>query len=80
MLAAVDSGAQFVLATGRPPRWVHPVVDALGFAPMAVCANGAVIYDPSVDRIVSAAGLRPYLIDAVERGIARTLEREHVTV
>ncbi len=34
----------------------------------------------SVDRIVSAAGLRPYLIDAVERGVARTLEREHVTV
>ena len=25
----------------------------------------------SVDRIVSAAGLRPYLIDAVERGVAR---------
>jgi Cof subfamily protein (haloacid dehalogenase superfamily) len=55
--AAVDSGAQFVLATGRPPRWVHPVVDALGFAPMAVCANGAVIYDPSTDRIVSARTL-----------------------
>ena len=34
----------------------------------------------SVDRIVSAAGLRPYLIDAVERGVARTLEREHVAV
>jgi Cof subfamily protein (haloacid dehalogenase superfamily) len=55
--AAVDSGAQFVLATGRPPRWVQPVVDALGFAPMAVCANGAVIYDPSADRIVSARTL-----------------------
>jgi Cof subfamily protein (haloacid dehalogenase superfamily) len=55
--AAVDSGAQFVIATGRPPRWVQPVVDALGFAPMAVCANGAVIYDPSVDRIVSAQTL-----------------------
>ncbi|MDT7765592.1 MAG: hypothetical protein QOC63_5012 [Mycobacterium sp.] len=55
--AAVDSGAQFVLATGRPPRWVQPVVDALGFAPMAVCANGAVIYDPSSDRIVSARTL-----------------------
>ena len=55
--AAVDSGAQFVLATGRPPRWVQPVVDALGFAPMAVCANGAVIYDPSTDRIVSARTL-----------------------
>ncbi len=55
--ATVDAGAQFVLATGRPPRWVKPVVDALGFAPMAVCANGAVIYDPSTDRIVSARTL-----------------------
>lgn len=52
--AAVADGAQFVLATGRPPRWVRPVVDALGFAPMAVCANGAVIYDPAADRVVSA--------------------------
>ncbi|MCX2933495.1 HAD family hydrolase [Mycobacterium sp. CVI_P3] len=52
--AAVAAGATFVLATGRPPRWVSPVVEALGFAPMAVCANGAVIYDPDQDRIISA--------------------------
>lgn len=57
VLAAVDAGAQFVLATGRPPRWVAPVVDALGFAPMAVCANGAVLYDPAQDRIVSTRTL-----------------------
>jgi Cof subfamily protein (haloacid dehalogenase superfamily) len=55
----VDAGAQFVLATGRPPRWVPPVVEQLGFAPMAVCANGAVIYDPQTDRIVSANTLLP---------------------
>ncbi|MGE2720035.1 HAD family hydrolase [Mycolicibacterium celeriflavum] len=55
--AAVEDGTKFVLATGRPPRWVQPVVDALGFAPMAVCANGAVIYDPATDRIVSARTL-----------------------
>lgn len=55
--AAVAAGAQFVIATGRPPRWVQPVVDALGFAPMAVCANGAVLYDSSTDRIVSARTL-----------------------
>jgi Cof subfamily protein (haloacid dehalogenase superfamily) len=60
--AAVDSGAQFVLATGRPPRWVAPVVDGLGIAPMAVCANGAVIYDPSTDRIVSARTLSADLL------------------
>lgn len=57
VLAAVEAGAQFVLATGRPPRWIRPVVDALGFAPMAVCANGAVVYDPSTDRILSARTL-----------------------
>ncbi len=55
--SVVDAGAQFVLATGRPPRWVRPIVDQLGFTPMAVCANGAVIYDPSTDRIVSVRTL-----------------------
>jgi acetyl-CoA carboxylase carboxyltransferase component len=29
----------------------------------------------SVDRIIPAAALRPYLVDAVERGMRRTLER-----
>lgn len=55
--AAVAAGAEFVVATGRPPRWIRPVVDALGFAPMAVCANGAVVYDPESDRVVSARTL-----------------------
>jgi Cof subfamily protein (haloacid dehalogenase superfamily) len=55
--AAVAAGAQFILATGRPPRWVRPVVEALGFAPMAACANGAVIYDPATDRVLSARTL-----------------------
>ncbi len=55
--AAVASGTTFVLATGRPPRWIPPIVEALGFAPMAVCANGAVIYDPDQDRVISARTL-----------------------
>jgi Cof subfamily protein (haloacid dehalogenase superfamily) len=55
--AAVAGGAHFILATGRPPRWVRPVVEALGFAPMAVCANGAVLYDPTTDRVISARTL-----------------------
>jgi Cof subfamily protein (haloacid dehalogenase superfamily) len=55
--AVIDAGVLFVLATGRPPRWIPPVVDGLGFAPMSVCANGAVIYDPETDRVVSAETL-----------------------
>src|ERR1700742_4749902 len=55
--AAIDAGVLFVLATGRPPRWIPPVVDGLGFAPVAVCANGGVIYDPETDRVLSAKTL-----------------------
>jgi Cof subfamily protein (haloacid dehalogenase superfamily) len=57
VVAAMDSGTQFVLATGRPPRWISPVVEELGFAPMAVCANGAVLYDSAADRILWARTL-----------------------
>ncbi|WP_019972614.1 Cof-type HAD-IIB family hydrolase [Mycobacterium sp. 141] len=60
--AAVAAGTRFVLATGRPPRWIRPVVDGLGLAPLAVCANGAVIYDPATDRIVSANTLLPDIL------------------
>jgi Cof subfamily protein (haloacid dehalogenase superfamily) len=57
VLAAVAAGAHFVVATGRPPRWIRPVVEELGFAPMAVCANGAVVYDPTPARVVAARTL-----------------------
>lgn len=62
VLAAIAAGATFVLATGRPPRWIPPVVEQLGFAPMAVCANGAVIYDAATDRVISA---RTLAVDAL---------------
>ncbi|WP_373867085.1 HAD family hydrolase [Nocardia neocaledoniensis] len=52
--ALVADGATFVLATGRPPRWIEPVVSELGYAPLAVCGNGAVIYDSASDRVLSS--------------------------
>ncbi len=55
--AVVADGARFVLATGRPPRWIEPVVDGLDYAPLAVCANGAVLYDSAADRVISARTL-----------------------
>ena len=89
--AAVAAGAHFVVATGRPPRWIRPVVDALGFAPMAVCANGAVIYDPASDRVVSArtlavdtlgelAEIAARAIPGVGLAVERIGERAHDTV
>ncbi|WP_204801300.1 HAD family hydrolase [Mycobacterium riyadhense] len=89
--AAVAGGAHFILATGRPPRWVRPVVEALGFTPMAVCANGAVIYDPAADRVVSVRTLPVDTLAALAELAARVIpgsglaverigERAHDTV
>ncbi|PPJ02675.1 HAD family hydrolase [Nocardia nova] len=50
--ALIADGVPFVLATGRPPRWIDPVVEGLGFPPLCVCGNGAVIYDSAADRIL----------------------------
>lgn len=34
-----------VLATGRPPRWLDSVAEAVGRRGVAVCSNGALVYD-----------------------------------
>ena len=48
------AGVGLVLVTGRPPRWIPPVVAQVGVAGLTVCANGAVVYDAAADRVVSA--------------------------
>ncbi|MDO5029962.1 MAG: HAD family hydrolase [Corynebacterium sp.] len=52
-------GTPLVLATGRPARWLKPVLDQLPVRPLCVCANGAVIYDAARDEVVSAKTLEP---------------------
>ena len=71
--AAVSAGVTFVLATRRPPRGIEPVVDELGFAPMTVCTNGAVLYDPGTDRIVSAHTLSPEALRELAEIAARAI-------
>jgi Cof subfamily protein (haloacid dehalogenase superfamily) len=45
-LAAVeDAGIRLVLVTGRPPRWLHEIADMTGHRGLAICANGALVYD-----------------------------------
>ncbi|WP_374111315.1 HAD family hydrolase [Nocardia sp. JCM 34519.1] len=55
--ALLADGVPFVLATGRPPRWIEPVVQGLGHAPLCVCGNGAVIYDSATDRVLDSRTL-----------------------
>jgi len=49
---AEEAGVPFVIVTGRPPRWLPPVADALGHHGLAVCANGALVYDLHTEEVV----------------------------
>ena len=51
---AEDAGARVVIATGRPIWWLTPVLEA-GFTGIAVCMNGAVVYDIAAGEIISGS-------------------------
>jgi Cof subfamily protein (haloacid dehalogenase superfamily) len=50
--AAESAGVVVVMVTGRPPRWLAPVAEQVGHTGVAVCANGAVVYDLHAERVV----------------------------
>lgn len=76
-VAAIDrlvaAGVGFVLVTGRPPRWIPPVYAQLGVRGLAVCANGAVLYDATADRIISAHTLDVATLADLVAVVAETL-------
>jgi Cof subfamily protein (haloacid dehalogenase superfamily) len=52
--AAADAGLLVAFVTGRPPRWLDVLAEPTGYVGVAVGANGAVLYDMTRERVVSA--------------------------
>ena len=82
-IAAAEGGERERLRAQRDAEWTTVRTQKLG--DLAAEFDGIhsverAVEVGSVDRIVSAAGLRPYLIDAVERGIARVEAAERAAV
>jgi Cof subfamily protein (haloacid dehalogenase superfamily) len=48
------AGSMLVMVTGRPPRWIQPVADAVGHRGVAICANGALVYDLHTEQVIGA--------------------------
>jgi Cof subfamily protein (haloacid dehalogenase superfamily) len=61
------TGTPVVLVTGRPIRWLPLVYEQLAEPLPAICANGAVVYDPVVDEVLRADPLAPELLAEVAR-------------
>jgi Cof subfamily protein (haloacid dehalogenase superfamily) len=62
MHAAADAGLCVAFVTGRPPRWLDILAEPTGYTGVAVGANGAVLYDMTEARLVSAHLLEPELM------------------
>jgi Cof subfamily protein (haloacid dehalogenase superfamily) len=71
--AAVAAGFKVVLASGRPPRTVLPIAEQLGLKGLAVCSNGAIIYNLDRREVVSHEHVPQ---DALKDIITRLRERE----
>lgn len=70
VIARVEqAGAVFVMVTGRPSRWMQQVSEEAGHRGLAVCANGAVLYDLHTETVVR----RFLLEDHVARDVASRL-------
>lgn len=46
------AGAGLVLVTGRPPRWMVDIAEAVAHHGLAICANGALVYDLHTELVV----------------------------
>ena len=82
LAAAESGGAVVVLVTGRPPRWMSGIADATGHRGLAICANGAVVYDLHTGSVVRHSPMTAEdaadVIEALRRdvpGIAFAVER-----
>jgi len=53
MQACTRAGVRVVFVTGRPPRWLTPVVEATGHKGFAICANGSITLDLESDSILA---------------------------
>lgn len=59
------SGIRFVVATARPPRWLHELVEVVGEHGMAICSNGAFSYDVLRRRVVAERTLSRETVEEV---------------
>ncbi|MER6117906.1 HAD family phosphatase [Streptomyces sp. A0642] len=66
---AEDAGAEIVIVTARPPRFVDRLAEATGLTGTAVCSNGALVYDVGTRTVVSSR----FLSLATARQVATAL-------
>ncbi|WP_371101177.1 HAD family hydrolase [Streptomyces sp. PU_AKi4] len=57
LAAATAAGAAHIVVTGRAAPWTRPILDDLGYEGLAVCAQGAQVYDAGTHRLLTSVTL-----------------------
>ena len=68
---AIAEGVRVVFVTGRPPRWMSGVADVTGHRGVAICANGAFVYDMEFEAVTETFAIPP---EAAQDASARLKE------
>ncbi len=69
LAAARDAGITIVVVTARSPRSARDIAADAGIGGIAICANGATVYDLDHDRIVRHEPLPAELAARIARGL-----------
>ena len=64
-----QAGVPFVMVTGRPPRWMAEVSKQTGHRGLAICANGALLYDLHTEQVVRSHLLDEDVVAEVVEGL-----------
>ncbi|WP_405018543.1 Cof-type HAD-IIB family hydrolase [Kitasatospora sp. NBC_00070] len=57
LATAVAAGALHIIVTGRSAVWARPVFDEIGYTGLAVCGQGAQVYDAGEHRLLTSLTL-----------------------
>ncbi|MEV5932440.1 HAD family hydrolase [Streptomyces sp. NPDC052079] len=57
LVAATAAGAAHIVVTGRAVPWARPILDDLGYTGLAVCGQGAQVYDAGAHRLLTSVTL-----------------------
>ncbi len=71
--AVQAAGIRTVLVTARPPRWLDPLADLVGDGGVAICGNGAFVYDVPHRNVLSHQGIQPAAVAEIVADLRREL-------
>ncbi|MET9495427.1 HAD family hydrolase [Streptomyces sp. NPDC006552] len=80
LATAARAGARHIVVTGRPAPRVRPLLDGLAGTGLAVCAQGAQLYDAARDRLVWSLTLDRELAEQALGKIEAEVGQVHAAV